>query len=268
MHSWFDTVRATTSENTDRSPKRTHVANLARLEHISMVKNFVARRSGSKFHQDESSRVLRSYIAFRSLKSRSTQLLGNTIGGRMARTWICRNLQFGSPRSATHVARVTRCFHHSNQEARDHTHGRRKAIQKLVCTMTMKWQHLRHISCQDTGASWAEKYVLERKFKRTSKIWCHASRPTFLEDTTISKVHSKTRRFSSRPFWQPMHFVFTIEFVSGVIPENQVLSPRTMEDEEQIDFEPEQLTLTTQQKQRDNAISSRRLVRSNGETWE
>ena len=35
----------------------------------------------------------------------------------MERTWICRAIGFGSPRSAIHLARTNRSFDHSNQEA-------------------------------------------------------------------------------------------------------------------------------------------------------
>ena len=35
----------------------------------------------------------------------------------MARARICRKFEFDSPRSAMHLARTARCFHHSNQEA-------------------------------------------------------------------------------------------------------------------------------------------------------
>ena len=73
-------VCATTNENTDRSQRRMQHANPARLEQISMVKNYVAWRSSSKTDQDESSRV------------RSSQSLGNKTGGRMERKRIFRKM--------------------------------------------------------------------------------------------------------------------------------------------------------------------------------
>ena len=51
------------------------------------------------------------------LKSRSIQELGNEIGGCMELTRICRKIDFGSPRSAIHLARTIRCFYYWQQEA-------------------------------------------------------------------------------------------------------------------------------------------------------
>ena len=62
----------------------------------------------------------------------------------------------------------------------------------------------------------------------------------------------------SRPYWQATYFVFTIEF-AVVWCWTCVLTPRTVEDEEQIDHEPEQLTLFMQETA-NNATSSSRLV--------
>ena len=59
---------------------------------------------------------------------------------------------------------------------------------------------------------------------------------------SLPGTHSTTRRFSSTPYWQPIFSVFAIEFASGRRLKNQVFTPRTAEDEEQIDLEPEQLT--------------------------
>ena len=85
-------VCATTSENTDRSQRRIQHANPARLEQISMVKNYVAWRSSSKTDQDESSRV------------RSSQSLGNKTGGRMERKRIFRKMHL--------AAREVQCIWH------------------------------------------------------------------------------------------------------------------------------------------------------------
>ena len=72
--------------------------------------------------------------------------------------------------------------------------GQRKARQKLVCTMPQKWQHLRPISSQDTGASWGPRQKIRggtemfNEHQRTLDVvaWqlvdifkCHTSHPTF-----------------------------------------------------------------------------------------
>ena len=62
----FDTVCTTTSENIDRSHRRMQHESFTGLEHISMVKNYVAGWSSSKIDQDESSCVLRLYIVCES----------------------------------------------------------------------------------------------------------------------------------------------------------------------------------------------------------
>ena len=51
-----------------------------------------------------------------SLASRSIQQLGNQNGGRKERTRICRDFEFGSPRSAVYFARIPRCSHSWHQE--------------------------------------------------------------------------------------------------------------------------------------------------------
>ena len=66
----FDTGCTATSENIDRSQRRTQQTNLEGLEHISMVKNYVAEWSSSRIDQDESSRV-RFYFVCWSLESKS-----------------------------------------------------------------------------------------------------------------------------------------------------------------------------------------------------
>ena len=68
----------------------------------------------------------------------------------------------------------------------------------------------------------------------------------------------ESKRAFPRTYWQAIYIVFTIECASGMRLRNQILRPRTAEDEEQIDLEPEQLTLITQ-KTASNDTSSRRL---------
>ena len=108
----FDTVCAKTSNYIDRWHRcSTTFAHLAGLEHSSLVKkNTLLSWSNSKIGQEERSRNLRFYIVCWSLKSKSIQKLGNEIGGCLERTRICRKLEVGSPRSAIHLARTTRCF--------------------------------------------------------------------------------------------------------------------------------------------------------------
>ena len=121
---------------------------------------------------------------------------------------------------------------------------KQKGIRKRVCTMPNKWQHLRPYACQDTGAFWARvrKHFMERKLQRNSRknwILSHCKRLTYSsvilpiryfqrqsryrldsggkeEAVTTSKVHSTTRRFSSRLHWQTILLCITIKFASGM----------------------------------------------------
>ena len=143
------------------------------------------------------------------------------------------------------------------------------------------WQHLRPNASQRIDVSWSQvrTYVVEREFQRTSRKMRYCRMPLVdilptryfqrqshyrldrsgKEDAiTTSRVHSTTRRLSSRPHWQAIYRAFTIAFASGLRLNNQVHTPRRAEDEEQIDLEPEQLTLITK-KTAKRATSSRRL---------
>ena len=117
------------------------------------------------------------------------------------------------------------------------------------------------------------KYVVECKFQRTSRTmgYCRIARgwPTtvsyFPPDISSDRamiawtVGERNKQYPfpwyfrkqegiPRPYWQAIYIVFTIEFASGTRLKNQILRPRTAEDEEQIDLELEQLTLITQKK--------------------
>ena len=67
------------------------------------------------------------------------------------------------------------------------------------------------------------------------------------EDMTMSEVLSTTKSFSSIPYWQAIYDVIHNRICQWYEIENQIPTPRTAEDEEQIDLEPDQLTLITQQ---------------------
>ena len=219
----FDTICTTTSETVDQSQKRIQCANLAGLEHLSMVKTHVAERS--------SSRVLRFYIVCRSLKSRSIQQLGNNIGGCMARTWICRTIECGTPRSVIHVVRTTKFSHSWQQEAyseklepaksricwwRDHIHvsGQRHWKDEENWHRNLFAQCQRNDSiCREKQAKtlvllWLAfwKYAVERKLQRTSKktrycriaavriFKCHTSHPICSATEPKSLGHWKKGR--------------------------------------------------------------------------
>ena len=69
------------------------------------------------------------------------------------------------------------------------------------------------------------------------------------EATATSKVDSTTRRFSSRPQLTGNERCIYNRTCHWYETENQVPTPRTAEDEEQIDLEPEQLTWISQKQQ-------------------
>ena len=133
------------------------------------------------------------------------------------------------------------------------------AMQKPVCPMPKKWQHMRPIQAITLVLPGARvrNYVVERQFQRTSRkivalqmvdIHNLSSDRVIIawtveeeeEEIATSKVHC-TRRFSSRSCWQAIYYVFTIESASGMIPNLWYLHRRS-EEEEQTDLDPEQLT--------------------------
>ena len=192
--------------------------------------------------------------------------------------------EVGSTRGAIHLARITRCLHTWHQETNS------DITEWAECrNLLAQWQ--RSGSIRDTiqartlvlpGACVRED-VVERTSQRTARTmgqcskWLTYSSVTLPtrnfqrqshyrrdnwgteEAVTISRVHSTTRRFSSRPYWQPISCVFTIEYASCMRLKNHVFTMRTAGDEEPIDLDREQLSLITQ-KQRNNATSSRRFA--------
>ena len=57
------------------------------------------------------------------------------------------------------------------------------------------------------------------------------------------------RRFSSRPYWQSIYCAFYTRICQWYEVENQELTPRTAEYEEQIDLKPEELTFIAEKQQ-------------------
>ena len=138
-----------------------------------------------------------------------------------------------------------------------------KERQYSVCTMPKKRQHLRHTSSHDIGAPWGLRQrrgggretttnpeesgtSSHGRWLTYSSVTLHIQEYRFEEfrnKIITSKAHMRTRRFSSIPHWKTTYCVFTIEFASGMITKMLVPTPRTSEEEEEIDLDPEQLTL-------------------------
>ena len=273
MDARFDTVCTTTSENIDRSHRRIQHANLAGLEHISMVKNFFADPA-AKIDQDESSRVLRHYIVCES-QIQIFPIIGQRHWRMYGPNMDLSNKCIGSPRSAIHLVCITWWFYYSIQQTFSGTFQRANSrlfwwkyhfhvyVQRHWMDKERQCRYL-FAQCQRSGnicgSFQAKTLVFSGVCVNTwwnnipifQGIWdivalqmvdilkFHTSHPIFpakeksveeLRKQTISKVHSTTRRFSSRPCWQAIYCVLPIEFVNCVRLNIRVPTPRTAEDE-------------------------------------
>ena len=142
--------------------------------------------------------------------------------------------------------------------------------QGKVFGMPKRWQHVRPNSSQGTGASWSPQWKARggTQVPTNSKengILSECSSVTLFtgrfhrqnhyrldrcgkEEVPIFEVDSTTRSFSSRPHWQAIYLVFAIEFANGMKLKIRHLH-REQGKTEQIDLEPEQLTLIIQTQQ-------------------
>ena len=120
----------------------------------------------AKNDQDESPRVVRVHVVRRSLESRSIQQMGNKIGGRMLRAWVCRNINLATrevqfiwhvlPGAGTidfeeHIQIYLHGLGPQSLEERivllsmfnDVDDTPKKGMQSDVCTTPKKWQSFR-----------------------------------------------------------------------------------------------------------------------------
>ena len=190
----FDTVCTTTQRHIQH-------ANLAGLEHISMVKSCVAEWSSSKIDQDESSRVLRFYILCWCLKSRSVQQLNWAIENwrigekehGIAEKWILAAWELQFIRHVLPGVATIQIKTHIQKYLNGHTP---ESFDDRIMSMSM-------FSTTSNGQilvlPWAcvKKYVVERTLQRTSRKirYCrvaddmckwHTSHPIFPATANIS----------------------------------------------------------------------------------
>ena len=225
--------------------------------------------------------VFDSHIHIRPIK------LSNKTGGRLDRTRICREIEFGSPRGAIHLARTARCFYHSDQ-------GAQSELPEGAKSRVLRWKDHIHVCVQ---RHWMDKANTEKCSHNAKEVaahatkfkpghWCflwpgsectywngnsnepqgqwgycriaaswHIQVSHFPPDIPATEPLSLGRlRFpryfeQPRPSWQAMYCSFTKRICQWHEIENQILTRRTGVDEEQIDLEPEQLTLITQKQQ-------------------
>ena len=97
----FITVRVTTSESTDRTQS---AYNMQVLQDW-----YTFHWSRMPLLSDPAAKLIRMKV---HVFSDATK-----IGGRMERTRMCHKTEVGSPKSAIHLPRTTRCFRAQHQEA-------------------------------------------------------------------------------------------------------------------------------------------------------
>ena len=164
-HTRFDTICETTSGGDDRSQRRIQHAN-SRLEHISMVKNYVDMRSSSKMDPDESSCVLRFHLVCWSqiqvhltIDQRSCMMNGTNMD--LSKSLAAREVQFTGhvlpgASSVDIKGHIQRYLNGENPEYSDKriTFISKGAPTKSVCFITKK-QHLRNNKPGHWCAPWS-----------------------------------------------------------------------------------------------------------------
>ena len=184
----------TTSENSDRTQRRIQNANITGLEQILLVKIYIAELSRSKLIRMIVPRVLKilhcvleSRIQIHPIRGQSNwRTYGTTMylsKSSIAQPQKCNSsgtyyqvLPLFTPRSIFRgfsTGKIQNLLKIGSYACLCSTtlNGPKKAIQKLVCTMSKKWQ-----LCDPNRArtlvlpgAHVRKYVVERKFQRTSK---------------------------------------------------------------------------------------------------
>ena len=161
------------------------------------MQNHVAEWSNSNFDQDEGSRVLRFHIVCWSLKSRSileplptkVEDVSHKHGLVEKLNLIARDVKFiwhVSLGASTLVIKkhFLKYLNWQNPQSFGEKitfmsmsttlmNGRRKAIRKRVCTVPENWQHLRHNSSQDTGASWSSRQKTRGGMRNSNELQGH-----------------------------------------------------------------------------------------------
>ena len=227
----FDTVRTTTSENTDRTQRCIQYANTAEMEHISLVRNNVAKWSSSKMDQDESSRVFRFDILWWRFESRSAwnehgfvetytlpAEIRNSFGtyyhvhplltsrGIFRGIWTAKVQNFLTRGSSS-------CLWSTTLSAE------RKAIQKPFAQRQRSGSFCNPIQTRTLvplGAR-VRKYVVERKFQRSSRNGCACTSLIWVQSRDNVMPHPSVI-CSAAPISCPTSsdFVLSFLFCSGV----------------------------------------------------
>ena len=140
--------------------------------------------------------------------------------------------------------------------------GQRKAKQKLVCTMPQKWQQLRPNSSQDTGASWSSRQKIRGGKQLPTKlkdngILSHTSHPIFPATEPLS--HGQLNNGWRNYFFQGKVKTMMASNLWCIF--NRIW-PRRAEAGEQIDLDPEHLTLTAENSETRHKLEATRCYNS------
>ena len=272
------------SANADWTQRCVQHGSIAWLE-TWRIKNHVTQWSSSKNDQDESPRFLRFYTVC-SINSRTIQQLDKKIEWHMERTRIWRKMGLGSPRNTINsfgtYYHLLPLFT-SRSIFRGIWTGKiqnllTRGFAFLSMVNDIDWTKkgnaaicLLHAKEAVTGASWCLRQwrrggteiptnpmdngtVSHCRWSTHSSVTLPSnisSDRTVIawtideEEITTCKAQIRARRLSSIPHWQATYNVFTLAFAGGVIPKMSTPSPRRSK-EEQIDLDPEQLTIISQ----------------------
>ena len=225
-----------------------------------------------------------------SLKSRSIQQLDHKIGGRMERTRICWKLKLAAPevQFIWHVSPSASTLTWHQETNSDITEW--AECRNLLAQWRRGGSICDTIQARTLGrtlvlpGACVREDVVKRTSQRTARTmgqcstWLTYSSVTLPtrnfqrqshyrldnwgteEAVTTSRVHSTTRRFSSRPYWQPISCVFTIGYVSGMRLEIRYLHWEQPETRSQSIWTLSSCHWSRKKKQRNGATSSRRLA--------
>ena len=267
-HKFFNTVRAAANANTDRTQRGTQRADIAGLEQQNWS-GWKSTCSPTLNCASESQIQIHPTIGQQHWKKYGP----NT---DMSKNWVWQSEKcksFGTlyqvllPFKSRNVLRNTWTGNLKNLLMRGSysclcsttLNGQRKEIPKLVCTMPKKWQHLRPNSSQDHWHVQVSYFPPDVSSDRAMIVLTDGERwgsYYHFQDTLENNKILISTILASKLFciynriWQWYE------------TENLVPTPRTAEEEEQSDPEPEQFTFITQKQRNKHNLEATRWYNS------